>query len=453
MTKEQAVEALYETASAAGLIEPGSDGVVMVSGGPDSACALAAASAIAGPERIHALHLNYGLRDAAAEDERLVRRLCAMLRVDLHVERTGPEGLDAGNLQAAARAARYRAAEDLRVRSRAAWIATGHTRSDLAETVVYRLAKSPGSRALLGLPPRSGRVVRPLLALAREETRALATAAGLPFSDDESNADTSFARNRIRAEVLPALTELSAETERNIAETRAELSEEAALLERVALEALEAAGAGAGATRVSANVLAGWEPALRRLALRSLAERAAGRQVSLGRRRAREIVRLGTTDEGGEVQLGGGVSAICEAGVVDFVVANPLDAAPEPGAQILTLPGRCRLGEWELRAELHPAPVHPAGPELATLDAAALAGPLEVRTWRQGDRIRPLGMRGSKTLGDLFADRAVPRSQRHRVPILVAGGEVAWVAGVAVSDDFRLSADTEQAAVITARPV
>ena len=436
-----------------GLIEAGSDGVVMVSGGPDSACAAAGLVGVVGAENVHALHVNYGLRDEAGEDERTVRRLCAMLRIDLHVERLGPDQLGPGNLQASARAARYMAAERLRVRAGATWIATGHTRSDVAETVVYRLAASPGSRALLGLGPRSGRVVRPLLTLSREQTRSLATEAGLPFADDMSNADTSFARNRIRAEVLPTLADLSSEAERNIAETRAELSEEAALLERMALEALADAGAGAAATAVPADALAGWEPGLQRIALRALAERASGRQVPLGRGRAAEIVRVAASPEGGEVQLGGGVSAICESGRVGFVVAHDLDAAPVPEAVALTLPGVCRMGEWELRAELHPAPVHPAGPELATLDAAALGGPLQVRTWREGDRIRPLGMSGSKTLGDLFTDHRIPRSQRGRLPIVLAGGRIAWVAGVAVSDEFRLSAETKAAAVLTARPV
>jgi tRNA(Ile)-lysidine synthase len=453
VTKGSALETLKEAAEASGLVNSSSDGVVMVSGGADSACAAAALASIVGPERIHALHVNYGLREAANSDEQTARRLCAALRIDLHVERVTRDDLGPGNLQAAARAARYLAAERLRNRFAATWIATGHTRTDVAETVVYRLAKSPGSRALLGMSPRSGRVIRPLLGLSREETRALATAAGLPFADDESNTDTTYARNRIRAEVLPALATLSTESERNIAETRAELGEEAALLERVAFEALERVGTGPSDVRLDARALQVWEPALQRLALRSLAERAAGRQVALGRARAADIARIAGQPEGGEIQLGGGVSAVCESGLVTFRVMDPLDAAPEPAIGILNLPGRCRVGDWEVRAELHPAPVAPAGPELATLDAGALGEPLHVRTWQQGDRIRPLGMQGSKTLGDLFADRGVPRSQRTRVPVVTCGNRVAWVAGVAVSDDFRLGADTESAAVLTARPL
>jgi tRNA(Ile)-lysidine synthase len=188
---------------------------------------------------------------------------------------------------------------------------------------------------------------------------------------------------------------------------------------------------------------------LRRLALRALAERAAGRMVPLGRRRAAEIMRLATRPEGGEVDLGGEVRAICESGLVRFVASSETEAAPQPVA--LTVPGRARLGSWEVRAELHPAPVEPAGPDLATLDAAAFSGPVEVRTWREGDRMRPLGMEGTKALQDLFTDRGIPRSRRHTVPVVTVGGQVAWVAGVAVSEDFRLDARSDQVAVLSAR--
>jgi tRNA(Ile)-lysidine synthase len=74
-----------------------------------------------------------------------------------------------------------------------------------------------------------------------------------------------------------------------------------------------------------------------------------------------------------------------------------------------------------------------------------------VRSWRDGDRIRPLGMEGTKTLQDLFTDRKVPRSLRHTLPVVAAGERVAWVAGVAVSEDFRLAPNTREAVIISAR--
>jgi len=447
-TKGEALAELAAAMTGGGLVERGSSAIVLISGGPDSACAAAGLARALGPGEVHALHLNYGLREGAAGDERTCRELCAKLRIDLHVERPR---LPEGNVQAAARDARYAAAEKLRARAGASVIVTGHTRTDLAETVLYRLAVSPGARALLGLPARSGRVVRPLLGFERSRTRELALDAGLPFADDETNADPRYARNRVRAEVLPVLRGLSPAVERNIAETRAELADDAALLERVVLEELEGMGSGAGATSVSARELAGREPALRRLCLRALAERAGGRAVALGRGRAEEIIRVGTRPEGGEVELGGGLRAVCESGKIGFVTSSETEAAPAPA--LLKVPGRVRLGPWEVRAELHPAPVDAAGPELATLDAAAISGEIEVRTWREGDRIQPLGMEGSKTLGDLFTDRAVPRSARHTIPVVTVGGEVAWVAGVAVGERFKLGAATEEVAVLSARRV
>jgi tRNA(Ile)-lysidine synthase len=443
--REEALDRLAEAVRTSGLVDAVSSGVVLASGGPDSACAAAALARAIGPEKVHALHVNYGLRDTAIRDERVCRDLCSRLRVDLHIER--PKSLQ-GNVQAAAREFRYSAAERLRARTGGDWIATGHSRTDLAETMVYRLSVSPGVRSLRCLPAQSGRVVRPLLDLERADLRRLATEAALPFADDETNLDPSFARNRIRAEILPVMRELSTAAERNIAETQAELTEEAQLLDRVVLEALEAAGAGAGAVAIRADALAGSEPALRRLALRALAERATGRSVPLGRRRAAQILRLAMMPEGGEVDLGHGVRAICEQGLIRFETSEA-DAAPAPSP--LRVPGSCRFGQWEVRAEIRAGPLTPAGPDLATLDAEALGDELVVRTWREGDRMRPLGMEGTKTLQDLFTDRGVPRSIRHSLPVVTAAGQVVWVAGVAVSEDFRLAPEAREVAVLTAR--
>ncbi len=330
--------------------------------------------------------------------------------------------------------------------ARADWIATGHTRTDLAETLLYRLAVSPGRRPLLGFPARRGRLVRPLLALGRADTRRLAEAAGLPFADDPTNEEPAFARNRVRSDVLPVLRELSPAAERNIAETRAELAEEAELLDRVARELLEAAGAGAGVTAINADSLAGAEPALARLALRALAERAAGHEIALGRGRAEEVLRLARSSEGGEVDLGGGLRAVCEGGFVSF--APPAEPA-EPAD--LHVPGECHFGNWLIRAELRPAPVEPEGPERATLDAAALGDHVVVRSWADGDRMRPLGLGGSKSLQDLFTDQRVPRSLRRTLPVVEAGGRIAWIAGVAVSEEFKIGDGTREVAVLSAR--
>jgi tRNA(Ile)-lysidine synthase len=442
MAAAPALDALARVVRESGLVPDGSGGVVMISGGADSAATAAGLAAALGADVVTGLHLNYGLREDSDRDEQACRELCARLGIELEVER--PE-LGAGNVQAEAREARYAAAERLRRARGLDWIATGHTRTDLAETLLYRLATSPGRRALLGLRPRRGAVVRPLLSLTRGEVRDLATGAALPFRDDPSNAEPLYARNRIRNEVLPVLREIGPEAEATIAETQAELEEEADALERLAAEAVAKAGAdSAGA--IGRDALAGLDPAVRRLALRALAERVAGRPVPLGRSRATEIWRLVNQPEGGVVELGGGIEARIELGHVRFS-AGP---QAEPADQLLTVPGICRFGDWEVRAELERGVPPAESPDLAVLDPTALGGSLTVRSWREGDRMRPLGLGGTKSLQDLFTDGKVPRSLRHALPVVEAGGRIAWIAGVAVSEEFAARPGAERSAVLRA---
>lgn len=445
MRESDALQRFAAAVEASRLVVSGTDGVVMLSGGADSASLTAAAVRICGPQAVAAIHVNYGLQAEAGLAEDAARALCAELRIDLHIER--PE-LGDGNLQARARAVRYEAAERLRAKLGADWIATGHTRTDVAETLLYRLAVSPGSRALLGLAERKGRVVRPMLAIARQRTRALVVEAGLPFADDPSNAEPLFARNRIRNEIVPLLEEIGPEFERNAAETRAELEEEAAFLRDAAAVAISESGSADGAP-IRHEELVTMAPALRRAVLTALAERVSGgRSVRISRDRASRILRLAADPEGGIVELGRGLMAIVESGTVR-IAAQREPTAPNPVS--LTIPGRVRYGDWEIRAELAAGNVAPGGPELATLDAEILGRQVEIRCWREGDRMQPLGLGGTKSLQDLFTDQGVPRSLRRRLPVLVAGDRIAWVAGVAVSDEFRISPDSAQTAVITAR--
>ena len=445
MAAEKALSALARAVRESSLIAEGSRGIVLVSGGADSAATAAALVEVLGADAVSGLHLNYGLRDDSDRDEETVRELGARLGIDIEVER--PE-LGEGNVQAEAREARYRAADRLRRARGADWIATGHTRTDLAETVLYRLATSPGRRALLGLRPRRGAVVRPLLRLDREQVRRLVSEVGLPFRDDPTNAEPLYARNRIRNEVLPVLREIGPGAEATIAETQAELAEEGEALERAADDVLAHSGADA-AGAIGRDALASLHPAIRRLVLRRLAERAAGAAVALVRSRADQIWRLLSEPEGGVVELGGGVEARIEGGHVRFTIGP----AGEPTSVTLSLPGVCRFGSWEVRAELSSRMPAAEGPDLAVLDPAVLGEPLVVRSWREGDRMRPLGLGGSKSLQDLFTDRKVPRSLRRSLPVVISDGRIVWIAGVAVSEEFVAGPGASEAAVLSAAQV
>jgi tRNA(Ile)-lysidine synthase len=153
--------------------------------------------------------------------------------------------------------------------------------------------------------------------------------------------------------------------------------------------------------------------------------------------------------EGGVVELGAGIEAQIEGGHVRFTTGP----AAEPSSATLSVPGVCRFGSWEVRAELSEGVPAMEGPDLAVLDPGSLGGALEVRAWREGDRMRPLGLGGSKSLQDLFTDRKVPRSLRHALPVVTSDGRIVWIAGVAVSDEFVAKAGATRSAVLSAAQV
>jgi tRNA(Ile)-lysidine synthase len=286
-----------------GLLRAGAPVVVLLSGGPDSVCLLDLAVRVSGAAS--ALHVDYGLRDSAAEDAAYCDALCARLGVPLDIHRPrGPEG----NLQAWARDVRY--AEALRLAE--GDVAAGHTASDQVETVLYRLAASPGRRALLGMRPREGRVIRPLLRAWRAETEAWCAEHGLPWREDPTNASPAFARNRARRGLVPALRELHPAAEANVLRTVELLRDEAAVLDA----AVGAALAGAG-DPPALEQLRALPPALARLVVQRLADAAGGPAVS---HRTEEILALA---EHGALDVGGGLRARIEQGRLQFVATPP----------------------------------------------------------------------------------------------------------------------------------
>ena len=139
--------------------------------------------------------------------------------------------------------------------------------------MLYRLAASPGRRALLGMRPRDGRLIRPLLEVTREQTAAYCRARGLAWREDASNTDPRFARARVRAELVPALRSLHPAAERNVVRTARQLRDETEVLDAAVAAVLD------GRDRVRRSVLVALAPALARLVVRRLAEDATGRSV------------------------------------------------------------------------------------------------------------------------------------------------------------------------------
>lgn len=403
--------------------------LVGVSGGADSVALLGTLLALAPSWRLelHVLHVDHRLRPDSARDAEFVQRLGARLGVPVEVAvvQVGP-----GSLEAAARAARHAALAAAADRLGAARIALGHTLDDQAETVLMRLLEGTGVRGLAGIPPVRGRIIRPLLEARHGEAIAALEAAGLPWIEDPSNVDPKHFRNRVRHELLPLLGAVYAPdvVERLAAVARqARASVEA--LEGVAARELERLGRPDGeAVTLGRSGLAALPPAVAAEVLRLAAARLGSRAPlrAWGHRGLSRV--LAPTPPRRPFRLGGVLVEV--SGDHVRVGARPTRAlATRP----LETPGRVELPEigHAIVAQVVPADGYAVSrdPARVAFDADRMPRLLLVRARRRGDRFQAFGG-GERRLKSSLIDAKVPRWERGRVPIVVADGEIVWLAGL-----------------------
>lgn len=389
-------------------------------------------------------HLNHQLRDHALRDEDFCRALAERMAVPLVVERVDVAALARAwhcSIEVAARRARYAFLEEARVASRADHVAVAHTRDDQAETVLMRVVRGAGTRGLRGVLPVRGAVVRPLLDCGRDELRRFLAARGEPWVEDETNADLSHPRNRIRHELLPMLeARYRPSVARVLARTADVAAHDDALLEQLADHALAPlVNREVASLRLDAAGLRALPLALRRRAARQLLVLAGARR-SPGHADIERLLDVCNTAGPAAGQCAG---LRMERFSVDAVLLKRdgvLRVTPGLRQQVLPVPGSAALDELGPGCRVDAVgPITREGGEgpglyRVAVRADAVALPLAVRCRRPGDRIRPVGLGGTKTLQDLMVDRKVPRAERHRTPVVVdANGEIVWVVGHAVA--------------------
>jgi tRNA(Ile)-lysidine synthase len=410
----------------------GGDAVVVgVSGGADSIALLHVLAQLAPEWRLalSVLHVDHGLRADSARDAEVVRAVGRQLGVPVHVQAVTVARH--GSLEAAARLARYGALEAHADRIGAGRIAVGHTLDDQAETVLMRLLARAGVRGLAGIPPVRGRVIRPLLAERRAALRSLLLDARLVWIEDPSNRDLRFLRNRVRHQLLPALERASGA---DVALALAGLGRLARgwteALDSLAAEALRHHATRApDAIELSADALAGLPPVVAAETLR-LAMAELGLRAPLRAWAQRELRRALAVPPPRRPVRVGGVTLEASAGRIRVGRRRPGRLPPRP----LAVPGRVALPEagMALATTLLPARgyVVPRARDRAAFDADALPGPLLVRGRRRGDRLTPFGETMPRRLKRLLMAAGIARWQRGLLPLVQAGPEIAWVAGV-----------------------
>ncbi len=416
------------------LIPPDSGVLCALSGGADSMYLLC--RLLEGREkygwRVQCAHLNHGLRPTAQRDEDFVRQWCERQGVPLCMKRADvsafaqKEGL---GLEEAGRVLRYRFLEDAARRAGLELIATGHHAGDNAETVLMNLIRGCGLKGLTGIPERRGNIVRPMLEVSRRDIEAYLTGRGVPHVEDETNAEPSYTRNRVRGELLPLLERLNPQAAAHIAAAARRLREDEEELSRQAAPLAEEGLDIPDGVALPVRVL---REASRPLALRACAM--ALDRAGLGGSGAVHLESVlalaGGADPSARVHVPGGSVARQYELLVFSPGGDPAPPAPAPLRE-----GAQSWGEWTVACA--PA-VCPAKAYVSPWEFYLEPGEYLIRSRREGDKLT-LGERPSKTVKKLMIEGRVPAPRRERVPVLARGERAAAVGGFGPERDCLAS--------------
>lgn len=399
--------------------------VAAVSGGVDST-ALLVALVETGDVAFTAAHINHHLRGAESDDdEAYVREICARYDIPLRVAdgTLDPDAVRHRGVEAAAREVRH---ARLREIAGDALIATAHQKNDQAETVVMRLMTGGGIAALRGIHPvRADGVIRPLLNITRVDIEQFLKERNITPRFDRSNADPRFLRNRVRA----MLREFDPSVVDNLAAVADQARQQWPVLER-AIDAAEDVIAKDTETRFRSMPDDPWiRQALLLRHIRRLDPES--RDVS-----AADLERLAAATERTSVTKS--LELLRE---IDQVVLRRRDQTSTPQFEIEIDAGdEVYIPEIETIVRIYPATNEGTHQRIQLPKGAKKH--FTVRNRREGDRFRPLGMSHDKKLKDFLIDRKIAATSRDRIPLLLWNDTIVWVAGVEVSELFKVTGET-----------
>jgi tRNA(Ile)-lysidine synthase len=429
------------------LLNKGDRVLVAVSGGPDSVCLLSVLQMFAKELdlTLHIAHLNHLFRGReSADDERFVAALAQKTGIPATIEQVDvpafcrERGISA---QEGAREVRYAFLDKVARSVEASRIATGHTATDQAETILMRLLRGAGISGLSAIPPKRGDIIRPLIESTRQEILAYLDTAALPFVSDSSNAKPVYTRNRIRMELLPMLKGFNPRIVETLALEAALIRDEneamQSYLDDKASDVFMQENDKVVIKRTEFNNLL---PAFRRRILKKTADICGVDSLRMSVIQIEQaLLFMAETQTGRTMNLSPDLTI--EREYDRFLVMAT--GATEVFSHAIAMPGLTEVPELGIEIEI--AMEDPVTPILdrqnyrwqAVFDYDKMGLPLTVRSRRPGDVFCPSGMGGRhKKLQDYLVDEKIPRRHRDSVPLLCAGDDIVWVLGFRTDERF-----------------
>jgi tRNA(Ile)-lysidine synthase len=453
MQAVQATDVLSEVhsyISRRGLIEPGQQVVIGVSGGPDSVALLDLLCRLSVDLefQIHVAHMNHRLRGEASDgDEAFVSRLADTLDLPYHskamdIDRRGK------SIEEAARDARLEFLKHVLDQTGSHRIALGHSRSDQAETFLLRLFRGAGARGLGAIRPiRDGLWIRPLLDLPRERILAYNRFRKLEFRTDDSNTDRRFSRNRIRHDLLPLLAaDFNPSIEEVLARSADILQQEDELMADLTETALEDTLRYRGQRKIILDVttLFRYHISLRRRILRKVLLWLQFGATEITFKTLHRVLDL-LNNSSGTVQISADFCVQKLAGMLVLSRVTP------PSETQLVVPGITQIPWLDAAVEVSVRPVSEVVDDLnrlpafrACFDLSDIDGSLAIRNPRQGDRMKPFGMPGTQKISHFLINSKTPRTLRDQIPLLVDKSSILWAVGLRRARPYPVTSGTRE---------
>ena len=414
--------------------------LVALSGGADSTALLLSMHKLFIEGKIRGLfaaHLNHGIRgESALRDQRFCEALCERLSIPLATETADVPAYareHGQSLEQAAREVRYDFLRRARISFGASVIATAHHRDDQAETLLLNLIRGSGTTGLGGMKPKNGSIIRPMLYVSRDEILAFLAEQDEAYCEDESNAENTATRNRIRNELMPMLRTMNPAIAQTLCKTAELLNQDEALLGQLADEAEKEILLVDGLNRKQLSELP------RPIASRIVRKRLFHLIGAVSEADIRRVLALANAQTGTAIELAGGYSAWVDSQAL-FVGIYPETMDFEVpfviGGETATPRGTWhseRTDTWHL----------PKDGFEAFLDLEKLPGDLVVRSRRDGDRLYPLGAPGEKKLGDVLTDKKIAKERRD-IPLLCSGNQVYFACGLTISEHAKVTPGTQK---------
>ncbi|MFK7900396.1 MAG: tRNA lysidine(34) synthetase TilS [Cyclobacteriaceae bacterium] len=384
-------------------------------------------------------HCNFQLRGKEAnKDQESVKQLASELDVPFHSIAFDTKQFATErklSTQMAARELRYTWFEKIRNENDYDFIVTAHHANDVAETVLYNLTKETGIAGVHGIKAINGALLRPLLFTTKEKIRSYAEEKGWNWREDISNEDTHYKRNFIRQKVVPLLEEINTNAIKGIANSSERFYE----AEKMAKTLVEASKRSLIQTKGDQqlihkeNLLAMPSPIF---VVNELLKGFGFTYHTL-----LQVVDSVTN------QPGASFYSTSHRILVDreYLVVTEKKEVEIDQIEVRELPTTIQVGDKRIIINETDDTTFSNETDEALLNTDKVQLPLVIRKWKEGDRFRPLGMKGFKKVSDFLIDNKVSMADKENTLVVLSGNEICWTVGMRIDDRFKLKNGIQKA--------